>query len=258
MERGACRRTLFIAPILSEGLFAGIIAALDGKVPGGASALFYDMACSRFTEPSQWENWTLDTEVAAIELLRQRSEIGELNLVGYSGGAAVALAYAAAHPEVLGSLALLEPPWIGNDPWSEEEVAFCNAYERLGSDPIENAWEIIASALNAPSTPLPPAPPIEPQQLKTAFWGVWRGYRAAALDRNRLRVIGAPVYLPIGEGSAPRMHAQAENLASSFTSAHVEMIEGASHFDLPMIGQRQLADGLRRLWTAAVAPARRA
>ncbi len=73
--------TLFIAPILTEGLLAGIITALDGQVPGAGAPLFQDMVCSRFAEPSHWEDWTLDMEVAAIELLRQRSEIDELDLV---------------------------------------------------------------------------------------------------------------------------------------------------------------------------------
>jgi pimeloyl-ACP methyl ester carboxylesterase len=102
--------------------------------------------------------------------------------------------------------------------------------------------------LNDPQTPVPPRPPMEAEGLKNAFLGVWRGYQQAPLDRSRLRQIGSPVYLPVGEGSAPRMRAQAECLASCFPNARVETYEGASHFDLPFVGAKRLAEGLNRMW----------
>jgi pimeloyl-ACP methyl ester carboxylesterase len=54
--------------------------------------------------------WTLDTEVDGV--LREADARGwqTFHLVGYSGGGAAALAFAAKHPERLQSLALLERP----------------------------------------------------------------------------------------------------------------------------------------------------
>ena len=107
------RLVLFIAPLECEVVFAGTVGALHGVAQHRTELAFKDMEFARFLDPSRWMDWTLDTEVAAIELLRQRSETHTLDLVGYSGGGAVALAYAVAHPEVLASLTLIEPPWIG-------------------------------------------------------------------------------------------------------------------------------------------------
>lgn len=229
-------------------VFAGTVGALDGTTRHPTELAFKDMEFARFVDPSRWMDWTLDTEVAAIELLRQRAETNELDLVGYSGGGAVALAYAVAHPEVLTSLTLIEPPWIGNDVWSEEEAAFREAYERLADEPGDGFWEAVSGVLNGPGNPVPRRPPIGVQDLKNAFLGVWRGYRAAPLDRSRLRHIGSPVYLPVGEGSAGRMRAQAQYLAACFPNAHMELYERASHFDLPIVGAKRLAEGLERLW----------
>lgn len=242
------RLVLFVAPWESERVFAGTVAALEVRAQHRPELAFKDMEFAQFVDPSRWTDWTLDTEVVAIELLRQRAKTHELDLVGYSGGAAVALAYAAAHPEVLASLTLIESPWIGNDVWSEEEAAFRAAYGRLYEQPSEDFWEAVTSIFNGPQTPVPPRPPMAADDLKNGFLGVWRGYQQAPLDRNRLRQIGSPVYLPVGEGSAPRMRAQAECLASFFPNARVETYERASHFDLPLVGAKPLAEGLSRLW----------
>jgi pimeloyl-ACP methyl ester carboxylesterase len=242
------RLVLFIAPWECEVVFAGTVGALDGPARHRPELAFKDMEFARFVDPSRWMDWTLDTEVAAIELLRQRVGTNELDLVGYSGGGAVGLAYAVAHPEVLASLTLIESPWIGNDVWSREEAVFREAYDGLAAEPGDGFWEAVTGILNGPRTPVPPRPRMEAEDLKNAFLGVWRGYQAAPLDRSRLGQIGSPVYLPVGEGSAPRMRAQAECLTSCFPNALVETYEGASHFDLPLVGAKRLAEGLNRLW----------
>jgi pimeloyl-ACP methyl ester carboxylesterase len=56
-------------------------------------------------------DYTGDPEVGGG--LRDADERGweQFHLVGYSGGGAAALAFAASHPERLASLALLEPAW---------------------------------------------------------------------------------------------------------------------------------------------------
>jgi pimeloyl-ACP methyl ester carboxylesterase len=246
------RQVLFIAPWQSEIVFAATVAALDVAMEPRPELAFKDMEFAQFVDPPRWADWTLDTEVVAIELLRQRAKTHELDLVGFSGGGAVALAYAVAHPEALASLTLIEPPWIGNDVWSEEEAAFREAYDRLPDESSDDFWEAVTGILNGPRTPVPPRPLMEGDDLKNAFLGVWRGYQQAPLDRSRLREIGSPVYLPVGAGSAPRMRAQAECLASCFPNARVETYEGASHFDLPFVGAEQLAKGLNRLWNESL------
>ena len=67
-------------------------------------------------------DYTLDVEVAGILRCADESGFDRFHLVGYSGGGASSLAFAAAHPGRLRSLALLEPAWAGNDDLSPEEA----------------------------------------------------------------------------------------------------------------------------------------
>src|SRR5262249_57381885 len=60
-------------------------------------------------------DYSLDHEIDGILRTAQDAGSERFHLVGYSGGGASSLAFAAAHPERLASLALLEPAWIGND-----------------------------------------------------------------------------------------------------------------------------------------------
>jgi pimeloyl-ACP methyl ester carboxylesterase len=68
------------------------------------------------------KDYGLDAEIAGI--LREADTHGfdRFHLVGYSGGGAASLAFAAVHGERLLSLALLEPAWAGNDRTPEEDV----------------------------------------------------------------------------------------------------------------------------------------
>ena len=67
-------------------------------------------------------DFSLDTEVEGI--LREADVHGlhRFHLVGYSGGGASALSFAALHGERVLSLALLEPAWAGNERTRQEEA----------------------------------------------------------------------------------------------------------------------------------------
>jgi pimeloyl-ACP methyl ester carboxylesterase len=57
--------------------------------------------------------WGLETEVEAIRRFVDEAGFEQFNLVGYSGGGAIAIAFWATYPERLASLALNEPAWTG-------------------------------------------------------------------------------------------------------------------------------------------------
>jgi pimeloyl-ACP methyl ester carboxylesterase len=87
--------------------------ALQGELGDGVHAVAKELEVYRGDLPPA--DYTLEFEVAGI--LRCAEEVGfdRFHLVGYSGGGASSLAFAAAHPKRLRSLALLEPAWAGND-----------------------------------------------------------------------------------------------------------------------------------------------
>jgi pimeloyl-ACP methyl ester carboxylesterase len=61
-------------------------------------------------------DYSLATEVAGITRVADEAGFERFHLVGYSGGGASSLAFAASHPERLLSLALMEPAFAG---WQE-------------------------------------------------------------------------------------------------------------------------------------------
>ena len=235
------RTAIFVAPLFCEHRYKRVTARLESS-----NLLFEDMAASKW--PDRHDEWTLDSEVANLERARQASgQPTRVDLIGYSGGAAACLAYAAAHPELVKSLTLIEPPWIGNDVWSEEEAAWRAQYDAIADVPDHDVWDAIFALLNSEhATPVPAV--MTGKMLRDAFMLVWRGYSAAPLDRRRLERIDVQVYLPVGGASAPRMLPQAECLARHFPNAEIEVLEGLGHFDILSAGAERIAAGISRSW----------
>src|SRR5437899_478863 len=67
-------------------------------------------------------DFSLGAEVDGILQEADAHGFDRFHLVGYSGGGASSLAFAALHGERLLSLALLEPAWAGNDRTPPEEA----------------------------------------------------------------------------------------------------------------------------------------
>ena len=91
----------------AELAYGGLIAELGSDVEAVAKDL------EIYAAPEPPDDYGLEVEVAGV--LREADGRGwdRFHLVGYSGGGAAALAFAAAQPERLASLALLDPAWAG-------------------------------------------------------------------------------------------------------------------------------------------------
>src|SRR6476661_5052876 len=111
--------------------YGALIQALGPEV----QAIAKDLELYKTDEPPA--DWTLDTEVDGVR--READERGwqTFHLVGYSGGGAVALAFAAKHPDRLQSLALLEPAWAGNWDLSQAYSRHWKQYQELEGLPSE-------------------------------------------------------------------------------------------------------------------------
>ena len=91
--------------------------------------------------------WNLGTEVEGIERFADETGFKRFHLVGYSGGGACSLAFCAAHPERLLSLALSEPAWAGNDGLSDDEAARWKEFARVEQLPFN---EMMPAFMRAP------------------------------------------------------------------------------------------------------------
>src|SRR5262245_35180460 len=77
------------------------------------------------------EGLTLADEVAGVCRAADEHGLASFHVLGYSAGAVVAVALRAAHPERVKTLALIEPPWIGNDTESAEAKALHEALDQV-------------------------------------------------------------------------------------------------------------------------------
>jgi pimeloyl-ACP methyl ester carboxylesterase len=102
------------APV--QDTFAPLATHLHGEV---ALVLKDREAYSR----APGESLTLADEVAGVWRTAEEKELSSFHLLGYSAGGVVALAFTAAYPERVKTLALIEPPWMGNETASADATA---------------------------------------------------------------------------------------------------------------------------------------
>ena len=123
----------------AELAYGGLVTALGQDV----ETIVKDLNVYREDAPPP--DYSLDTEVAGI--LREADARGwsRFHLVGYSGGGAAALAFAARQPARLLSLALLEPAWAGNWDSKPGAQAALGNYEEIEQLPHEQLMRAFAA-----------------------------------------------------------------------------------------------------------------
>lgn len=184
----------------------------------------------------------------AVSIARAAEEAGldAFDLVGYSGGAAMSLAFVAAYPERVRSVTLAETPWIGNDLWSDLERSFVAVFDQAVTLPpvelVPAVFDLLSHGVELP------ADPSKLERTALMLRTVWDGYRRTPLDRSLLGKFSGPAYLPVGSRSNPRFLAAAEMLASVFPKSRVEVLDGRNHFDLFWKEPTRLAESVRTTW----------
>jgi pimeloyl-ACP methyl ester carboxylesterase len=205
--------------------------------------------------------YTLDVEVAGILRCAEEEGFDRFHLVGYSGGGASSLAFAAVHPDRLTSLALFEPAWAGNEDLSPEEAAVWPEFRRIADLPTDEMMPAFMAmqlrpGVEPPAPPPGPPPPwmsSRPAGLR-AFIGA---FTAGELDLGALRRFEQPVYFGLGARSNPAYYGQmSDRLAGVFSDFTLEVFEDRHHFDPPhRIEPERVASSLRALWARAERPA---
>jgi pimeloyl-ACP methyl ester carboxylesterase len=210
-----------------------------------------------YATPDPPADYTLDAEVAS--LLREADARGweRFHLVGYSGGGAAALAFAATRPERLESLALLEPAWAGDWDLSPTEQELWLEFGRLERLPVEEVIPAFMRLGLKPGVPLPPPPPGDPPpwmaSRQAGIRAIIRAFKRGDIDRGALARFDRPVYLALGALSNPDQYEEiAKRLSRVFADFELEVFEERHHFDPPhRIEPERLANSLKTLWRRA-------
>ena len=249
----ATRHLVMLLPggiLPAEPAYAALLQALGGRV----DAVAKDLEVYSGEQPPP--DFSLGTEVEGI--LREADAHGfdRFHLVGYSGGGASSLAFAALHRERLLSLALLEPAWAGNErtPAEEPLMQRFRALEPLPPD------QFMAGFLRlqlAPGVEPPPPPGGRPPpwmaKRPAGLRAFIQAFDNADLDVEALRAFDRPVYFALGGRSNPDYYGQmAERLAAIFPNFTIETFPERHHFDPPhRIEPERLSNSLLALWQRA-------
>jgi pimeloyl-ACP methyl ester carboxylesterase len=235
----------------AEFAYGAFIAALGPDVEAVAKDL------EVYSTPDPPEDYGLELEIAGV--LREADARGweRFHLVGYSGGGAASLAFAAARPERLASLALLEPAWAGNWDLSPAEAALRQEYERVESFPDDRYMAAFVQTQLREDVEPPPRPSGEPPpwmaKRPAGLREITQAFKTCELDRDALRRFAQPVYYALGGRSNPDQYEEiATRLARVFSDFELEVFEERHHFDPPhRIEPERLAGSLRALWRRA-------
>ena len=235
----------------AEPAYGPLIAALGPDVEAVAKDL------EVYATPEPPEDYDLEVEVEGV--LREADAHGweRFHLVGYSGGGAASVAFAAARPERLTSLALLEPGWAGTWDLSAAEKALWLEFDRLEGLPVEQFMQEFARLELKPGVPQPaPSPGDPPPWMAKRPAGIrafGRAFKRGGIDREDLQRFDRPVYYALGALSNPDHYEEiAKRLSGVFPDFELEVFEERHHFDPPhRIEPERVAKSLTKLWRRA-------
>lgn len=224
-------------------------AALIEALGPGVDAAIKDLEV--YAGPSIPAGYSVETEVEAISRKADEVHFDRFHLYGYSGGAAIALAYVATHPERVMSLAMDEPA----TDFSEEQTAAAAALgERMNRLPQEDAMvEFFKFSLR---------PGVEMQSRSEGPSPAWMANRPAGLAAmmsafityrlrsEGLREFHGPVYYSYGSLSADYTEKMCHRVANYFPDFTAERYEGLHGFNPSQTAEpKRVADALHRLWS---------
>jgi pimeloyl-ACP methyl ester carboxylesterase len=210
-----------------------------------------------YAGPEPPVDYTLDHEIAGVLRVARDAGFDRFHLVGYSGGGASSVAFAAEHPERLLSLALIEPAWMGNRELSPEEQGVRHEFDRLAtlsSPEMMPAFVAIQLAPGVKPPPPPPGPP--PPWMATRPAGLRAfiaTFNSSNLDLDALRAFEQPVYFALGGRSNPNYYRRMADRASAvFPNFTLDVFDERHHFDPPHRTEpERTARALRAHWARA-------
>jgi len=232
--------------------YAALVQVFDKRV----DAVVKDLEV--YAEDQPPPDFGLETEIKGILRAADARGLVRFHLVGYSGGGASSLAFAAQHGDRLLSLALLEPAWAGNERTPPEE-ALAQRFRELTRLPPEQSMAEFVRLQLAPDVE-PPSPPEGPppawmEKRPAGIRAFIDAFDRCDLDLEALRAFDQPVYFALGgRSNHDYFGLMAARLGEIFPNFTLETFEERHHFDPPhRIEPERLAGSLLALWRRAEA-----
>ncbi len=217
----------------------GTWSGIAGPLANGLQVLTYDRRGYGRSAGPRREHAVRD-DAADLASLLEGTELYPAHLVAHSYAGGVALRLAAERPELVRSLVLHEPPFIGylrNDPeWAEQARAWPGWIERLRTKVADGEPETAARELLDVFSVRGGAwerSPIEVRRSATATIGMWvdeySDPEAIDPDLPSRDEIWVPVLLTSGERSPPWLRRIVDRLATSLKNASTHVVRDAGH-----------------------------
>jgi pimeloyl-ACP methyl ester carboxylesterase len=194
-------------------------------------------------------DYAIDWEVDGLAGSARRARLERFHLYGHSAGGAVALAFTAAHPERVLSLAIDEAAFDFSDEM-RAELASHFELEALLTERPQDAMPRFMQLEVADGVELqrPPGPPPLPNR-PAGIAALLRAFRRAEIDYGVLRGFQGPVLYTRGSQSADRYERSAQRLESVFANFEEVVFEGLHHLNTSHQAEpARVAGLLRELW----------
>ena len=251
MDRPAPLPVLFlpggVTPVALS--YAPLLEELGGEI----SPVLKDLEVYASDEPPA--DYSLVLEVEALERVADEVDLDTFHLVGFSGGGAVSLEFAARHPERLRSLAIYEPARQPGPLVAADHPEYAAAHGQLSPDEMMAAFTSLQLRPGVEPPPPPPGPTPEwmakrPDGLRAMM----RAFETSTTDPELLRRCTFPVYLAYGLLTHVGMIRRVQALAGLFPDVWIEAYPGLHHFAPPQRSRpAHYASALRHLWGRAEA-----
>lgn len=196
-------------------------------------------------------DYSIASEVAGVDRVADNAGFERFHLYGHSGGGAIALAYAAAHPDRLLSLALDEPA----SDFTDEMRAEMEVFEALRPLPAPERIRAFMRLQVSPELELSPPTGPPPSWMANRPAGI-EAFLEALEQHERLTekyaAVRAPVLYTWGSLTHPRWYAMAKRLGTLFPDFTTARFEGLHHLKASHQAEPdRVVQLLDDLWTRA-------
>lgn len=195
-------------------------------------------------------DYSIAMEVDAIEAVASGKGLESFHIVAHSGGAAIALAYAAAHSDRVRSLAIDEPAFDFS-PEAEAELAVFHGIQAL---PAPERMRAFMQLQVSPAVRLQPPSGDPPPWMAKRPAGT-EAFVKALGGHGRLRwpaPLRAPVLYTWGSLTHPRWTAMRDRLEAVFPDFTAVRFDGLHHLNTSHQAEpARVASLLRELWSRA-------
>lgn len=198
------------------------------------------------------DDYGIEDEVEALFMCADRARLERFHLYGHSGGGAVALAFTAAHPQRVLSLALDEAAFDFSDEMRTELEGHMQLEPLLRQDPAQAMPQFmhmeVADGVEVAPPPGPPPLPNRPAGIAALL----RAFARAEIDYEALRRFERPVLYTRGGLSAKRYACSAARLGAVFQDFEEVVFDRLHHLNTSHQAEpARVALLLRALWDRA-------